>query len=255
MAKHSAIEWTDSTWNPWMGCAKVSEGCKHCYAERDMTRWGRDFTVPTRSKTTFRDPLKWNKPRVIFVCSWSDFFWEAVPEDWRREAWEIMHHCPQHTFLILTKRPENMPRMMPPGWREGMWRYSRNVWLGVSAENQRRADERIPLLLEMPAERHFVSAEPLLGPIDFGHYLPLPFDDQHVDWIITGGESDPVAPRPMNPDWPRAIRDQCVETGAAFFHKQHGGRHRRAGAWGGRDLDGRTWDEMPQVLAAEEVRR
>jgi protein gp37 len=250
MGKNSAIEWTDATYNPWMGCAKVSTGCKNCYMFRDQKRFGHDPTELRRSKTTFRDPLKWKEPKVVFVCSWSDFFWEKVPEEWRREAWEIMFHAGTlgHTFLLLTKRPENItPETLPAGWIEGTWRETfSHVWLGISAENQEMADLRIPLLLQVPAAVHFVSAEPLLGPIDLRPWLPLPFDGEHLDWVITGGESDLRSPRPMEPEWVFDIRDQCVEAGVAYFHKQHGGTRKINGAWGGRALDGRTWDEFPK---------
>jgi protein gp37 len=247
LAKTTGIHWADATWNPWMGCAKVSEGCKNCYAERDMKRFGRDFGTPTRSKTTFEDPLKWKEPRRIFVCSWSDFFLETVPERWRIDAYMVMHAAPQHTFMLLTKRPQNMSAMLPEGWSDGMWHQLPNVWLGVSAENQRRADERIPLLLQVPAATHFVSAEPLLGPITLRGYLSEPGLGRGIEWVITGGESDPAIPRPMNLNWVRSIRDQCQETGVAFFHKQHGGRRKIDGAWGGRELDGRIWSEFPKI--------
>jgi len=249
-----------------MGCIKVSEGCKHCYMFRDQERYGHDPRELRRSKTTFEDPLKWKEPRRIFVCSWSDFFLETVPEQWRIDAYMVMHAAPQHTFMLLTKRPQNMGAMLPDGWSDGMWHQLPNVWLGVSAENQRRADERIPLLLQVPAAVHFVSAEPLLGPIDLlspwydwltgwtteaepdqrGEPVPVQVQTDKLDWIITGGESDLTDPRLMDLDWARSIRDQCVEAGVAFFHKQHGGRRKIGSAWGGRELDGRIWDGFPQ---------
>ena len=116
MGKKSGIAWTDATWNPWMGCTKVSAGCKNCYMFREQKRYGHSPEVIRRSKTTLRDPLKWEDPRMIFVCSWSDFFHEDVPEEWRRDAWEIMFHAKEHTFLLLTKRPENTINMLPVGW-------------------------------------------------------------------------------------------------------------------------------------------
>jgi protein gp37 len=230
-----------------MGCAKVSEGCKHCYMFRDQARYGHDPNLLRRSQTTFEDPLKWREPRRIFVCSWSDFFLETVPMMWRHLAWEIIRKCPQHTFLLLTKRPQNIGGMLPDSDHGGPWPWPQ-VWIGVSAENQRRADERIPILLQVPAAVHFVSAEPLLGPIDLGRVSDAIGGRSVVggiDWVITGGESDPAEPRPMSLDWARSIRDQCQDAGVAFFHKQHGGRRKIDGAWGGRNLDGRTWDEMP----------
>jgi protein gp37 len=266
LAKTTGIHWADATWNPWMGCAKVSEGCKNCYAERDMEKFGRDFGTPTRSKTTFYDPLKWKEPRRIFVCSWSDFFLETVPQGWREDAWGTMYQAPQHTYLLLTKRPQNIAGMLPQDDLAPAWPWP-NVCLGVSAENQRRANERIPLLLQVPAAVHFVSAEPLLGPIDFlgpwydwlsgwtteaesdrrGDPIPIQVQIDRLTWIITGGESDPTAPRPMELDWARSIRDQCQEAGVAYFHKQNGGRRKIDGAWGGRELDGRTWSEFPKI--------
>src|SRR3972149_188302 len=188
MGRHTKIEWASSSWNPWMGCAKVSEGCRNCYAQRDMKRFGRDFGTPTRSKTTFEDPLKWKEPRRIFVCSWSDFFLETVPPDWREDAWAVMRQAPQHTYLLLTKRPQNIAGMLPKTWTAMPYP---NVWLGVSAENQRRADGRIPLLLQVPAAVHFVSAEPLLGPIRLqAWWLPLVnATGPALDWVITGGQS------------------------------------------------------------------
>lgn len=256
MAKTTGIEWADSTWNPWRGCKKVSAGCAKCYAERDMKRFGHDFTVPTRSKTTFGDPLKWKEPRVIFVCSWSDFFWEEVPPAWRREAWEVMRQCPQHQFLLLTKRPQNISEMLPrPSlFEEANWPFS-NVWLGTSAEDQRRYDERILHLLKVPAVAHFLSAEPLLGPINLGLLGTLPKNVaprytmvyERLQWVITGGESALANPRPMKSDWVRGIREQCEEAEIAFFHKQHGGTRKIDGAWGGRELDSRTHDAFPDI--------
>jgi len=263
MGDRTKIEWAQASYNPWMGCAKVSEGCRNCYAQRDMKRFGRDFGTPTRSKTTFEDPLKWKEPRRIFVCSWSDFFLETVPPDWREDAWAVMRQAPQHTYLLLTKRPQNIAGMLPKTWTA---RPYPNVWLGVSAENQRRADERIPLLLQVPAAVHFVSAEPLLGPIDFlgpwydwltgwatqaepdqrGDPVPVQVQTDKLNWVITGGESDLQNLRPMDLAWVRSIRDQCQEAGVAFFYKQRGGTRKINGAWGGRELDGRTWDEFPQ---------
>lgn len=248
MGKNTEIQWCDATWNPWMGCTKISEGCKNCYMFRDQKRFGKDPTEIRRSKTTLNDPLKWKEPRRIFVCSWSDFFHEDVPDEWRRATWEIMYHMKEHTFLILTKRPENISDMLPAGWIEGMWKYMRNVWFGVSVENQKRATERIPKLLQTPAAVHFVSAEPLLSPIEFDGWLK-DFDERQnfINWVITGGESDFKNPRPFDLDWARSIRDECQMAGVKYFHKQHGGSKKINGTWGGRELDGRTWDEFPDA--------
>src|SRR3972149_3075649 len=205
MGRHTKIEWASSSWNPWMGCAKVSEGCRNCYAQRDMKRFGRDFGTPTRSKTTFEDPLKWKEPRRIFVCSWSDFFLETVPPDWREDAWAVMRQAPQHTYLLLTKRPQNIAGMLPKTWTA---RPYPNVWLGVSAENPRRADQR-------------------------GDPVPVQVQTDKLNWVITGGESDLQNLRPMDLAWVRSIRDQCQEAGVAFFYKQRGGTREINGAWGG----------------------
>lgn len=232
MGKTSAIEWTDATWNPWMGCVKVSEGCKNCYMFRDQKRFHMDPTKLRKAKTTLRAPLKWKEPRMIFVCSWSDFFLEDVPRRWRKEAMDIMYQCPQHIFLLLTKRPENIA--IPNDW----WYVCRNVWLGVSVELQKHI-HRIGALYGIPAAVKFLSAEPLLGPLDLSEHMGF------LDWVITGGESDFHNPRSCDLDWVRAIRDECELHGVPFFHKQHGGSKKIDGAWGGRILDGRIWSEIP----------
>ena len=254
MAKDSAIEWTDATWNPWMGCTKVSAGCRGCYAERDMKRYGRDFNTITRSKTTFRDPLKWKEPRMIFVCSWSDFFHEDVPEEWRRDAWEIMGHAKEHTFLLLTKRPENIITRLPVGWMEGQNQYWPHVWLGVTAENQEMADLRIPQLLRIPAAKRFVSAEPLLGPIRWDEkWLVISPEDSAghiytaykpgIHWVIVGGESGPDY-RVMAETWATDLRDDCAAFGVPFFFKQWSGLQPKKDPRGMK-LDGREWKETP----------
>lgn len=225
------IEWADSTWNPWMGCHKVSPGCKNCYMFRDMKRYGRDPNVVVRSRTTFTAPASWKEPRRVFTCSWSDFF---IPEadEWRDEVWNLIKGTPQHTYQILTKRPERIRAHLPSDWGEG---YS-NVWLGVSVElNQYRS--RMDILREIPVKVRFVSAEPLLG--------PLQLDLNGFQWVITGGESDYENPRPADPDWFRSIRDQCLREKVAYFHKQQGGKRKCSchKAWGCRLIDDRTWDE------------
>jgi protein gp37 len=234
VGKYSAIEWTDATWNPWRGCMKVSPGCKYCYMFREQERYGRDPSVVVRSKTTFYDPLKWREPRRIFTCSWSDWYHEDA-DPWRDEAWDIIRATPRHTYLILTKRPERFFEHTPwspdgPAWP--------NVWLGVSVESQ-PFTRRIPKLIDTPAVVHFISAEPLLGPLDLTPWLP------RLQWVIAGGESGAKA-RPMDPAWARALREQClaVEPGVPFFFKQWGGVTAKAG---GRELDGRTWDELPDA--------
>lgn len=230
MSISSAIEWTESTWNPWMGCNKVSPGCAHCYMFREQSRYGQDPEVVRRSKTTFRAPLKWKEPRRIFTCSWSDWFHPAA-DAWRDDAWDVIRDTPQHTYQILTKRPEFIAEHLPPDWHDGY----PNVWLGVSVESQRWV-ERLERLAQVPAAVRFVSAEPLLGPVDLGS---LPYD-----WVIAGGESGPDA-RPTELDWLRSLRDQCAARHVPFFLKQLGGWPDKRG---GADaiLDGHTYTEMPR---------
>lgn len=213
MSDTTGIEWTEATWNPWYGCDKVSPGCAHCYMFREQRQYGRDPEVVTRSKTKFSEPLRWKEPRTIFTCSWSDWFHEAA-DAWRDEAWDVIRRTPQHTYQILTKRPERIHDHLPLDWKRGY----QNVWLGVSVENQRWA-ERIPILQDVPARVRFVSIEPLLGPVNFGEH------DWMLDgigWVIVGGESGPGA-RPMDLKWARDIRDDCAAQGVPFFLKQLGG--------------------------------
>ncbi len=233
MSIKTGIEWTGATWNPWHGCVKVSAGCKNCYMFRDKKRFGQEPNKVLRSKTTFSDPLNWGSPKLIFTCSWSDWFIEKADE-WRNEAWEIIRATPHHTYQILTKRPERIREHLPKDWGKG-WK---NVWLGVSIENQ-NLEKRAAVLQEVPAHIRFISAEPLIGPIEFS-------DLSGIHWLITGGESGPNS-RPMDLAWVRAIRKQCKKSKVAFFHKQNGGTKIIDGAWGGRKLDGRTWDAIPQT--------
>jgi protein gp37 len=222
----SQIEWTEATWNPWHGCHKVSPGCAHCYMYRDKKRYGQDPSRVVRGKTTFRLPLKWTDPRIIFTCSWSDFF---IPEadKWRPEAWEIIRATPQHTYQILTKRPERILAQLSKHWPLP------NVWLGVSVENP-RFYWRIAILREIPAFVKFLSLEPLLSPMP-----DLPLDN--ISWVIVGGESGPEC-RPMKSEWACQIRDRCRDSRVPFFFKQWGGKRKDSK---GRRLEGRLWNEMP----------
>lgn len=201
MAFKSAIEWTEATWNPWHGCHKVSQGCRNCYMFRDKAKYGQDPNVVVRSKTKFYDPLKWEEPRKVFTCSWSDFFIEEA-DPWRDEAFAIMALTPQHTYQVLTKRPDRMLEYLSDPTRlaaisihmgklagstkdfdfieKGFDILSSldpqnlilpNVWLGTSVEDQKTADERIPELLKIPAKVRFLSMEPLLGPVDLQHWV------------------------------------------------------------------------------------
>jgi protein gp37 len=211
MGEQTAISWTDATWNPWRGCDKVSPGCAHCYAEREYARYKLGpFDVVTRcSPTTFRAPLKWREPRLVFTCSWSDWFHPAADE-WREEAWDIIRRTPQHTYQILTKRPEQMMGTGVPWGPSGdPWP---NVWLGVSIENERFTN-RASILRTIPAAVRFLSLEPLLGP------LRVPFG---MDWVIVGGESGPDF-RPMDLDWLRSVVEQCRAEGVPVWVKQDAG--------------------------------
>lgn len=240
MAERTGIEWADATWNPWWGCHKVSTGCKNCYMFRDMKRFGKDPDVVRKTSTAnFRSPLKWAKTGAvrergrIFTCSYSDWFIEEA-DDFRPEAWLIIKMTPQFDYLILTKRPERIKDHLPPDWGEGY----PNVWLGVSAENQTTFSARFPLLLQVPAAIRWVSAEPLLGPLT----IPI----WSIDWIVGGGESDKLNPRPSEMEWFRHLAEQCRLLNIPYFHKQHGGSKKIDGAWGGRELDGKKWDRFPK---------
>lgn len=236
MGKNSNIEWTDHTWNPWQGCLKVSPGCKQCYMYRDKKRYGQDPMVVVRSKpATFNKPLQWKGPAKVFTCSWSDFFIDQADE-WRGEAWDIIQQTPWLTYQILTKRPENIKKRLPFRWGDG-WP---NVWLGVSVESQDYV-HRIEILDEIPAKVRFVSYEPALGPLQADFEMCY----GKIDWLISGGESG-YNPRPANLNWFREVRDDCQRFNVDYFHKQHGGSKKIDGVWGGRELDGRTWDQFPK---------
>lgn len=228
---NTAIEWTDKTWNPTTGCNKVSPGCKHCYAETLTKRFhqhfpnGFDFTLRS---DRLDDPRSWRKPSRVFVNSMSDLFHEQMPLDFLREVFRVMEECPNHVFQILTKRHERLLELAPE------LRWPENVWMGVSVENQNYA-HRIDYLRKVPAEVKFLSCEPLLGPLD----LNL----KEIHWVIAGGESG-RGHRPIEADWVRSIRDQVHAADKAFFFKQWGGIHPKAG---GRELDGRTYEEMPEA--------
>jgi len=233
MAQVSTIEWTEATWNPWHGCLKVSPGCAHCYMYRGKKRYGQVPARVVRSKSTFRAPLRWNQPKSIFTCSWSDFFIEQA-DAWRDEAWEIIQATPRHTYQILTKRPHRIAANLPKAWPLP------NVWLGVSVENP-RFYWRIEILRRIPAFLRFLSLEPLLAPMP-----DLVLDG--ISWVIVGGESGPGC-RPIKPEWVREIRDKCAMAGVPFFFKQWGGTRKAAT---GRTLDGRIWDEVPSLTGVRE---
>ncbi len=316
------IEWADRVWNPVTGCTKVSEGCRHCYAERIAGRFWKDrkFTEVQCHEDKLKNPLRWKKPSRVFVNSMSDLFHPDVPDDFIDEIFAVMGLCQDHKFIVLTKRPERMVIWFSDigGTTRRDWILSAagrllninrikfcewpipNIWLGVTAENQKAADERIPLLMQTPAAVRFVSVEPMLGPVDLTRYLlgdcfaenarndkmgvrPHAPTKKGLDWVICGGESGTNA-RPMHPDWARSLRDQCVEANVPFFFKQWGeweltdegleiqrlangekerkltsinipGAIQYQEAWfrwigkkaAGRRLDGREWNEFPEV--------
>ena len=240
MASTTRIEWTDATWNPVTGCTKVSPGCAHCYAEAITLRFRRggrflpgETTICTHPER-LDDPGKWRSPRMVFVNSMSDLFHESVSFDFVRQVFERMESNPRHTYQVLTKRPERMLEYV--SWANGAG-WPDHVWAGVSVENQYWADRRIPTLARIPARTRFLSVEPLLGAIEVREHLDT------VHWVIVGGESGLKA-RPVDPEWVRGIRDECHRRSVPFFFKQWGGKTHRSG---GRTLDGRCWDEVPQV--------
>ncbi len=315
VADKTAIEWTDATWNPVTGCTKVSPGCDHCYAETFAERWrgtpghpyanGFDLTLrPER----LDQPMRWKRPRRIFVNSMSDLFHDGIPDDYIAKVFAVMALSPQHTFQVLTKRHGRMRSLLTnPDFRtwvalsalefhdvvlSAAWPLP-NVWLGVSVENQQWADIRIPALLDTPAAVRWLSCEPLLGPVSLkAHWLRPTFPSASVGWVVVGGESGPGA-RPMHPAWARYLCVQCTSAGVPFLFKQWGawvpeyawlhgdsapaafldalgvfrplvnGRPEQAPMargeaitirrvdkkTAGRRLDGRTWDEYPEVTS------
>jgi len=255
MGKISGIDYVDASWGPWRGCTKVSEGCAHCYAERQMKWHGMDFnTVKLAADATFDAPLHWKEPKRIMVCPWGDFF-HPDADGWRFEALLIMKMCQdgtlgtatgkyaKHTFVVVTKRPERMVDCLyGSGAKLGYFAHGdslNNTWLLVTVENQRRADERIPQLLRLRDYGNWpvlgVSIEPMLGEVDITPWLA------QLNWVIVGGESGTGA-RPMHTDWVRKVRDDCQAAHVPFYFKQyHGTRPETKGHL----LDGREWREEP----------
>lgn len=245
MSAKSLIEWTDATWNPVSGCSKVSEGCRNCYAEnwanRHMGEFAKDhdrlFSDIKLHPEKLDLPMKWTKGRRIFVNSMSDLFHEDVPFDFIREVWLRMQEANHHTFQVLTKRPKRLYEFIHKyAVTIGMG----HIWIGVSVENQKAADDRIPILLDIPLCPRFISCEPLLGPVE------LPKGNIH--WVIAGGESGHKA-RPMAFDWAVSLRNQCVKRNIPFFFKQWGEHHPFLGKVGkikaGRELEGCEWNQIP----------
>jgi protein gp37 len=247
MGDRSAIEWTEATWNPTTGCDRVSRGCDNCYAmtlakrlkamgqpryqhDGDPRTSGPGFGL-TIHPETLDLPLMWKKPRLVFVNSMSDLFHARVPTAFIRQVFDVMTATPQHTYQVLTKRARRLRRLATSlQWPD-------NLWMGVSVEDAQVTD-RVHDLRAVPAALRFLSCEPLLGPLPG---LPL----GGIGWVIAGGESGRNA-RPMDPAWAEDLRDQCATAGVPFFFKQWGGRTPKAG---GRELGGRTWDDMPLALA------
>ena len=330
MSDKTTIEWADATWNPITGCSLVSPGCTNCYAmrlsgTRMKNHWSRKgLTKPGPAGPVWNGqvrfntkwiglPLRWRKPRRIFVCAHADLFHEDVPDKWIDKVFAVMALAPQHTYQVLTKRAGRMKEYMKwnayqwgtPNTNEAVeWRGAMvermaqkiyhdrtgeapsmrpavhlplpNVWLGVSVEDQKRADERIPVLLDTPAAVRFISAEPLLGPVELYHPIVRHLverdsggDIPRIDWVIAGGESGPGA-RPMHPNWARSIRNQCISGGVPFHFKQWGewwpytGGHKQDHIFedgqamlrvgkkeAGRGLDGRTWNQFPQEISTQ----
>jgi protein gp37 len=241
MAGTTAIEWTDATWNPVTGCTQVSPGCDHCYAMTFAERWrgipghhyeqGFDLRL---WESRLALPLRWKSPRRIFVNSMSDLFHADIPKEFIRDVFATMQAADWHIYQVLTKRPQRLARMA------STLPWPAHIWAGVSVESNEYA-WRADFLRRVPAAVRFISAEPLLGPVD-----QLNLDGIH--WVITGGESG-VGFRPCSPTWVRGVRDRCIESGVAYFHKQWGGRTPKSG---GRLLDGRTWDEFPNAEEFEQ---
>lgn len=271
MGTETGISWADSTWNPWMGCTPVASGCAHCYARREMTRYGRDFATVTRAKpATFHLPLKIPSNSLVFVCSWSDFFHEAA-DKWRHEAWDVIDQRRDLTFIIPTKRIQRAGQLLP--WGLGTpWPH---VWLLVSASTQAEVDVVVPQILRLPAAVRGVSLEPLLGEVDLYRggwsYLealrPPPGNHRGwrcgLDWVIVAGESGGPEgralvrraeldaegqrfgwrPKDDRYQWVRSLRNQCQSAGVPFHFKGWGGPKPTSG---GRLLDGREWLEFPE---------
>ena len=298
------IEWTEESWNVITGCTPISEGCQNCYAERMSKRLAGRFGYPADDpfkpgvfhEDKLLEPMEWKKPRKVFVCSMGDLFHDDVLNLATFRVVKIIQETPQHTYIMLTKRPENMKAIFQN--MKGMFQshqvldYLPNLWIGVTAENQRTADERIPILLQIPAAVRFVSIEPMLGPVDLTN-IRFPGDarssvlqycdgcekhNQHpycgkLDWVICGGETGPGA-RPMQFEWARSLRNQCVDANVPFFFKGWGnwvapsqmplGTYREIEDFGdgigisdnplgvgkkraGRLLDGDEWNEYPEV--------
>lgn len=281
MAETTGIEWTDSTFNPWWGCTKISPACDHCYAADLDKRTGGDHwgNVPRRrtSEKNWNEPRRWQKraaefmtehgrKRRVFCASMADVFDNQVDPAWRDDLWALIRECPDLDWLLLTKRPQNIEKMLPAYWDE----IKGSIWLGTTVEDQKRADQNIPFLLKHDSAVRFLSCEPMVGAIDLRNTWPdhtatlNPFtgEARHLlgmrgklnplSWVIAGGESGPKA-RVADPDWFRQLRDQCAENGVPFLFKQWGNwnedmQHVANKKDAGRLLDGVTHDGYPVVM-------
>ena len=238
----SSIEWTEMTWNPTTGCDKVSTGCKYCYAEimskrlqaMGIEKYKDNFKVRIHEEA-LKMPYTWKKSKVVFVNSMSDLFHKDIHLDFIKKVFKVMNDNPQHVFQVLTKRAERLLEF------HNELKWTHNIWMGVSVENEVSKD-RIDYLRETNARVKFLSLEPLLGPL---YNLKL----DKIDWVIVGGESG-HKPRPINPDWVIDIQEQCQKSEVAFFFKQWGGKNKKAT---GRVLNGRTYDEMPELELQKSV--
>ncbi|MDO9370540.1 MAG: phage Gp37/Gp68 family protein [Sphingopyxis sp.] len=243
MADGSAIEWTDATWNPVTGCTKITAGCDHCYAERFAERWRgvpghpfeNGFDLVLRPER-LGQPLRWKRSRMIFVNSMSDLFHKGVPTSFVDAVFETMEAADWHIFQVLTKRSSRMRDYLKSRYRQRT--PPKHIWLGVSVEDAKGA-ARIEHLRAAPAGVRFLSVEPLIGPVG-------EVDLSDIHWVIAGGESGPGA-RILNIEWARQIRDECGRQNVSFFFKQWGGIRPKSG---GRDLDGREWNDFPAMKAA-----
>jgi len=253
MAEKSGIGWTHSSFSPWLGCTRVSSACDRCYVASIDRRAGRDLWAPkaARQRTSagyWRQPLRWQaqaartgQRRRVFASHLSDIFDNQAPPSWRVEFWDLVRATPDLDWLALTKRPQLMPRMLPSWWGAG----PANVWLGATVENMTEARRRIPHLLTVPAAVHWLSVEPLLEPLDLRPWLA------RLGWIIVGGESGGGA-RVMQPAWARSIRDQCAETGTAFWMKQTGSNRT---PWPGVSGKGEQLLDLPADLRIRDLPR
>lgn len=260
MGEKTGISWCDHTFNPWIGCCKVSPGCTNCYAERDNRRfnwvngWGPKGERKRTSEANRMKVYQWDIDagragirRKVFCASLADVFEdreELVP--WRRDLWDLIDKTKNLDWLLLTKRPENIVWMLPDPWRYDD-PFPPNLWLGTTCENQKMYDERLPFLLENRSPVRFISAEPLLSQI----HMISSIKTRMPDWVIVGGESG-INARPMDPAWAIRLRDQCYINGIPFFFKQMGGFRRIDGHWGGDKLLGHRYQQFPKARNHEE---